>query len=204
VLLAGQRIVERIAFQTTVRVAAMEITTRPIVAEEWLPFREAIFAGFGEDLDDEILPPSWFDDLVPLDRTVAAFDGDVIVGTLGAFPFEVTVPGGATIAMAGTTIVAVAPTHRRRGVLTAMVRDHLEDGRRRGEPLAGLWASESLIYGRYGFGVATENDAIEIDQNRVSIEGDAGSIRRVTTEEAIEVFPAIYEALRPHRLVPPL
>ena len=43
--------------------------------------------------DEEILPPAWFDDLVPLERTVAAFDGDLIVGTLGAFPFDVTVPG---------------------------------------------------------------------------------------------------------------
>ncbi|MGB5169467.1 MAG: GNAT family N-acetyltransferase [Acidimicrobiia bacterium] len=174
----------------------MEITTRPIVAEETVPFREAIVSGFGEDLDDEAFPPGWFDDLVPLDRTVAAFEGDRIVGTLGAFPFHVTVPGGASIAMAGTTIVTVAATHRRRGVLTSMMRDHLEDGRRRGEPLAGLWASESLIYGRYGFGVATENNAIEIDQNRVSVGGDAGSVRLVTTEEAIKLFPAVYEMER--------
>jgi predicted acetyltransferase len=199
VLLVVQRIVAEIAFGTTGRVATMDITTRPIVAGESLPFREAIFAGFGEDLDEESFPPAWFDDLVPLDRTVAAFDGDLIVGTLGAFPFDVTVPGGASIAMAGTTIVTVAATHRRRGVLTAMMRDHLEDGRRRGEPLAGLWASESLIYGRYGFGVATENDAIEIDQNRVSIGGEAGSVRLVTTEEAIKLFPAIYELERARR-----
>lgn len=198
-LLAVQRIVTGIAFRTTGRVAAMDITTRPIVAEESLPFREAIFSGFGEDPDEEILPPAWFDDLVPLERTVAAFDGDLIVGTLGAFPFDVTVPGGASIAMAGTTIVAVAATHRRRGVLTAMVRDHLEDARQRGEPLAGLWASESLIYGRYGFGVATENHAVEFEQNRVSIEGEAGSVRRVTSEEGIDVFPSIYETERARR-----
>ena len=177
----------------------MDITSRPIVTGESLSFREAIFAGFGEDVDDESFPPAWFDDLVPLDRTVAAFDGNLIVGTLGAFPFDVTVPGGAGVAMAGTTIVTVAATHRRRGVLTGMTRDHLEDGRRRGEPLAGLWASESAIYGRYGFGVATENNAIEIDQNRVTIVGDAGSVRRVTTDEAIRLFPAIYELERPRR-----
>jgi len=199
VVLDAQRIVARIAFQTTGRVLAMDIKTRPIVAEESLPFREAILAGFGEDLDEESFPPAWFDDLVPLDRTVAAFDGDLIVGTLGAFPFGVTVPGGASISMAGTTIVTVAATHRRRGVLTAMMRDHLEDGRRRGEPLVGLWASESLIYGRYGFGVATENNAIEIDQTRISIEGESGSVRLVTTEEAIELFPAVYEVERSQR-----
>lgn len=177
----------------------MDITTRPIVGEETVAFREAILAGFGKDLDDESFPPEWFDDLVPLDRTVAAFDGDRIVGTLGTFPLNVTVPGGASIAMAGTTIVTVAATHRRRGVLTAMMRDHLEDARRREEPLAGLWASESVIYGRYGFGVATENDAIEIDQSRVSVVGDAGSVRQVTTEDAIELLPEIYERERAWR-----
>ena len=87
----------------------MEIQTRPIVAEESLSFREAILAGFGEDLDEESFPPAWFEDLVPLDRTVAAFDGSHIVGTLGAFPFDVTSPGGRSITMAGTTIVTVAP-----------------------------------------------------------------------------------------------
>lgn len=177
----------------------MNITTRPITADETVAFREAIFAGFGEDLDDGSFSPAWFDDLVPLDRTVAAFDGNQIVGTLGAFPFDVTILGGVSITMAGTTIVTVAATHRRRGVLTAMMRDHLEDGRRRGEPLAGLWASESVIYGRYGFGVATENNAIEIDQNRISIDGDSGSVRLVTSEEAIKLFPAVYEVERPRR-----
>ncbi len=170
----------------------MEITTRPIIADETASFREAIALGFGEDLNDEAFPPEWLE-MIPLDRTVAAFDGDLIVGTLGGFPFDVTVPGGAQIPMAGTTIATVAATHRRQGVLTAMMRDHLEDGVSRGEPLAGLWASESLIYGRYGFGAASENEEIEIDQTRVSVEGDAGSVRMVSAEEAAQILPSLYD-----------
>ncbi len=177
----------------------MEITTRPITKDETVQFRQAIMLGFGEDLDDDEFPPEWLDDLLPLDRTVAAFDGDQIVGTLGGFPFEITVPGGDQVPMAGTTIVTVAATHRRRGALNAMMTDHLEDGLNRGEPLVGLWASESLIYGRFGFGVATEQDEIEIDQSRISVEGDAGSVRLVTAEEAAEIFPAIYEEERLRR-----
>ncbi|MEA2024750.1 MAG: GNAT family N-acetyltransferase, partial [Actinomycetota bacterium] len=95
-----------------------------------------------------------------------------------------------------TTIATVAGTHRRRGALTAMMRDHLDDVRSRGEPLAGLWASESLIYGRYGFGVATENEEIEMDQTRISVEGEAGSIRLATQEEAARVFPVLYDQER--------
>jgi len=177
----------------------MEITTRPITKDETVQFRQAIMLGFGEDLDDDEFPPEWLDDLLPLDRTVAAFDGDQIVGTLGGFPFEITVPGGDQVSMAGTTIVTVSATHRRRGALGAMMTDHLEDGLNRGEPLVGLWASESLIYGRFGFGVATEQDEIEIDQSRVTVEGAAGSVRLVTAEEAAEVFPAIYEEERLRR-----
>jgi predicted acetyltransferase len=177
----------------------MEITTRPIIEDESVAFREAIMIGFGEDLDDEEFPPEWFADLVPLDRTVAAFEGNQIVGTLAGFPFDVTVPGGVQIPMAGTTIVTVAATHRRRGLLTAMMRDHLDDGRSRGEPLVGLWASESLIYGRFGFGVATEREEIEMDQTRVSVEGDAGLVRLTTPEEAGKVFPALYDEERVKR-----
>jgi predicted acetyltransferase len=176
----------------------MEITTRPIIEDETVPFREAIMLGFGEDLNDEEFPPEWLE-LIPLDRTVAAFDGDVIVGTLAGFPFDVTVPGGRQIPMAGTTIVTVAATHRRKGVLTSMMRDHLEDGRSRGEPLVGLWASESLIYGRYGFGVASENEEIEMDQTRVAVEGDAGSVRMVTAEKAADMIPALYDVERARR-----
>ena len=177
----------------------MEITTRPITRDETVRFRAAIMLGFGEDLDDDEFPPEWLDDLLPLDRTSAAFDGDHIVGTLGGLPFEITVPGGGQVPMAGTTIATVAATHRRRGVLTAMMRDHFEDGLDRGEPLIGLWASESLIYGRFGFGVATEQDAIEIEQTRITVEGDAGSVRLVSPDEAAAVFPTIYEAERLRR-----
>ena len=177
----------------------MEITTRPITKDEIVQFRTAIMLGFGEDLNDDEFPPEWFEDLIPLDRTAAVFDGDQIVGTLGGIPFDVTVPGGGQVAMAGTTVVTVAATHRRRGALTAMMLDHLEDGLRRGEPLVGLWASESLIYGRFGFGVATEFDEIEIDRTRVSVQGEAGSVRLVAAEEAAEIFPAIYDAERLRR-----
>ncbi|HUQ21831.1 MAG TPA: GNAT family N-acetyltransferase [Gaiellaceae bacterium] len=91
---------------------------------------------------------------LPLERMHAAFDGDRIVGGAGAFPFELTVPGG-TVACGGVTVVGVLPTHRRRGVLTAMMRTQLEDIRRRGEPIAALWASEEVIYRRFGYGLAS-------------------------------------------------
>ncbi|MEN8233384.1 MAG: GNAT family N-acetyltransferase [Actinomycetota bacterium] len=174
----------------------MSFTTRPIREGESLAFRRALARGFGDDLQEDVFPAEWFPELFPLDRTVGAFDGDAIVGTLGGFPFEVTVPGGASVPMAGTTIVTVAATHRRRGVLTAMMRDHLADTQSRNEPLVGLWASESVIYGRYGFGVATENEDVEMHQTHVSVDGEGGSVRLVDADEAGRLFPDVYDAVR--------
>ena len=95
-----------------------------------------------------------FSSNLPVERMHAAFDGDRIVGGAGAFPFELTVPGG-TVRCGGVTVVGVLPTHRRRGILTAMMRAQLEDVRERGEPVAALWASEEVIYRRYGYGLAS-------------------------------------------------
>jgi predicted acetyltransferase len=95
------------------------------------------------------------------DRTIAAFDGAQMVGTASAYSFRLTVPGGAAGA-AGITLVSVLPSHRRRGILTDMMRYELEDAGHRGEALAILFASESGIYGRYGFGLATWHQRIRI------------------------------------------
>jgi predicted acetyltransferase len=88
------------------------------------------------------------------DRSLAAFDGTQPVGTASAYSFQLTVPGGEALPAAGVTFVSVLPTHRRRGVLTSLMRRQLADIRDRGEPLAVLWASEAAIYSRYGYGLA--------------------------------------------------
>ncbi len=92
-----------------------------------------------------------FAKVLPLERMHAAFDGKEIVGGAGVFPFEMTVPGG-PVPCAGVTVVGVLPTHRRRGLLSRMMRAQIDDIRERGEPFAALWASEPTIYGRFGYG----------------------------------------------------
>ena len=77
---------------------------------------------------------------------VAEEDGK-IVGGASAFEFQFTVPG-AIVPAAGVTIVGVLPTHRRRGILTRLMRAQLDDIHERGEQVACLWASEETIYGR--------------------------------------------------------
>jgi predicted acetyltransferase len=91
---------------------------------------------------------------VEFDRTLAAFDGATPIGTTAAYSFQLAVPGLRLLPAAGITWVSVLPSHRRRGVLRSMMRRQLADVRDRGEPLAVLWASESVIYSRYGYGRA--------------------------------------------------
>lgn len=143
----------------------MSYELRAITSDEVAPFRSAVAIGFGGDRKPD--GDERFLRLMPLERTVAAFDGDVIVGTLGDFDLHLTVPGGAQLPMAGTTMVTVQPTHTRRGILRAMMRRHLDSAVERGEAVAGLWASEPGIYGRFGFGLATEAHNVKIDRRHL-------------------------------------
>jgi predicted acetyltransferase len=99
--------------------------------------------------------------VMEFDRSIAAFDGDLMVGTAGAYSFRLTVPGGAVDA-AGVSNVSVLPSHRRRGILTAMMIDVMADARQRGETIAILFASEPGIYGRFGFGLATWHQRLRV------------------------------------------
>src|SRR5450755_1478855 len=97
------------------------------------------------------------------DRSLAAFDGSTPVGIAGAFGFRMRLPG-ASAPVAAVSWVGVLPTYRRQGILTQIMRRQLTDIRERGEALAVLWASESAIYGRYGYGRATWHDTFTIQR----------------------------------------
>ncbi len=96
-------------------------------------------------------------------RTLAAFDGDVIVGGTGAFSFQMRVPG-VMAAVAGVSLVAVLPSHRRQGILSALMRRQLADVSERGDAVAVLFASESGIYRRYGYGPASWHAAYRLQR----------------------------------------
>jgi predicted acetyltransferase len=139
---------------------------------------------------------------LPHERMHAAWEDGRIVGGAGAFPFELSVPGGGSLPCAGVTAVGVHPTHRRRGVLRSMMDTQLRDVHERGEPIAALWASEETIYGRFGYGIASWGGEL-----RVPHEWDAfaeplelaGTTRFVTPEEARSLFPPVYDAVRRER-----
>ena len=137
---------------------------------------------------------------LPPERALVAFDHGA-VGLAGAYAFDLTIPGG-ELPCAGVTWVGVVPTHRRRGILRDFMRRQLEDVRGWGEPIAALWASESAIYSRFGYGQAAQGVRMEADSDRFALRDDpasAGSWRLVGADEALRLFPAVYDRFRAER-----
>src|SRR5437868_5222847 len=152
--------------------------------------------GFGEELlDDDFARHS--KSMLP-DRFLTAYDCAAPVGTTASYPFTLTIPGGEAPA-AGVTWVAVLPSHRRRGILTQLMRRQLDDVHQRGEPLAILWASEAAIYGRFGYGIGAPCLALDAERGRFRLRDDpgpSGAVRLVERDEAARLFPPIYEHVR--------
>jgi len=167
-----------------------------ITKEEIHDFRQAVSAGFGGDASDGDGEDERFLSVFPLETCFAAFDHGRMVGTFGSFDLELTVPGG-SVPMAGTTVVTVHPAYRRRGLLTEMMRIHLDQAKDRGQPVAGLWASEVRIYGRYGYGIAAESYELEVDGSSVSAPRgpDDVVVRPIAIADAAELLPRAFEAV---------
>ncbi|MET9545283.1 GNAT family N-acetyltransferase [Streptomyces sp. NPDC006627] len=152
----------------------MTTDLRVLAESEWACWYGALDLAFGGVPEAPQEQELWRD-LVELDRSLGVWDGDACIGTTSAFSFRLSVPGGALVDAAGVTMVSVAATHRRRGVLTSMMRRQLDDVRALGEPLAVLTASEPVIYGRFGYGAATSQMKADIDTTRVRLSVPAGT-----------------------------
>ena len=137
---------------------------RPVTADEFVKWTQAEARAHGNRLDDdpEILRPH-FD----LDRSIGVFEGDAIVGGAHSHKVEMSIPGGSTT-IAGVANIAVQPTHTRQGVMTRMMHHQIHDIHERGEPLAALFATESIIYGRFGYGIGSLYERWAIDRHPVS------------------------------------
>ncbi|WP_214325527.1 GNAT family N-acetyltransferase [Nonomuraea sediminis] len=137
----------------------MTYPIRPISEAEWHAYTNVLSEGFGWQPPPQQLE-RWRK-ATEFDRTLAVFDGDLIVATTGIHSFTMTIPGG-TLPVAGVTSVAVLASHRRRGLLTSIMLRQLADIRERGEAVAALYASEAAIYGRFGYGEAANELRVRI------------------------------------------
>lgn len=153
--------------------------------------RNALLSGPVNDDDFAKGEASWADS-----DALAAWDGEQCVGNVAAFRFDSTVPGGSKVPTAGVTRVGVLPTHTRRGALTKLMHRLLVESRERGNTLATLHASETPIYRRFGFGLASDAVAAEITTRNATpwtTTTRAGSIRLLAHTEVLDVVPALYE-----------
>jgi predicted acetyltransferase len=151
--------------------------------------------------------------VVEPDRVFVVDDGDVLAGTAASFSMAVALPGGGTLPLAGVAEVGVSPIYRRRGILRTLMEAVHDQAIDRGEPIAGLTASEGTIYRRFGYGVATRFQSLSIDRPGAAemespaadgadpmAAGGASRIRLLSDAEARPMLPAVWD--RYWRLMP--
>jgi predicted acetyltransferase len=185
--------------------AGLEV--REVPASEALDFARVAELAFGNVASDEELEataaelydPAW---------AIGVYDAGQLVATAAALPMELTLPAGpgqtfSLAAVPGVTAVGVLPTHRRQGLLTRMMARQLDQFRQREVPLAILTASESVIYGRYGYGVASSSQSVTLATKRSAFVEppsgphlQAGPMKLLSATEAANILPALHDRAR--------
>ena len=148
------------------------------------------------------LAPGQITKLLERGRTVGAFVGGKLVGTADAATSRLTLPGGAIVDHAAVSHIGVLPSFTRKGIATDLMRHQLRDIAARGELLATLRASEATIYERYGYGVASWSQTVEVRTARAALRPDVGTggpVRLLDATEAWDVLPGIYADNRSSR-----
>ena len=176
----------------------MAVNVRAIKPDEAESLSRLLFVTFGETATDDKVRDEleWAES----DRLLCAEEDGRLVGSAGAYSFDLTLPGLSGIPVAGVTWVGVLPTHRRRGVLTSMMEFQLDDIAERGEAVAILTASEAPIYGRFGYGLASRLWKAKINTAGglalLAEPRPGGRMRMIDVDEAKTVLPPMYDAVR--------
>jgi len=174
---------------------------RSVRDDEFVDYLLAVQAGFGRTTHDE--HDEYPAHLLTPHRSLGVWDAGTVVATAGSYAFDLTVPGGAQLPMAGVAMVTVSPTHRRRGILRRLMAAQLDDVADRGEPLAGLTASEASIYERFGYGTATFTTRWELESHHAHLKhapASDGRVRIVDATTAAAAAHAVYSRIAPSRV----
>ncbi len=177
----------------------MEI--RPVNSDEFPAFLRTTEGAFHEDVSDDDVA-SWAKVFEP-ERSLAVLEDGAMVATAAALTRELTLPG-ARMSVACITAVGVLPTHRRRGLLTELMRRQLDDVRAAGESVAALWASEPVIYGRFGYGLAARHGFATVPTTgarlRAGLPAPAGRTVLLEPADAVERIAPLYDRVRRERV----
>ncbi|MFB6836853.1 GNAT family N-acetyltransferase [Streptomyces sp. NPDC056361] len=174
--------------------------------EDFGVFVDTLHAAFGRFAETPVDGGGLWWSALEADRCLLATTAEGRpVGTAGTYPFELTLPGGVLAPAAGLTAVGVLPSHRRQGVLTAMMRHQLGELRARGEFLSVLLASEARIYGRFGYGPATYTARLTVSRHRAAFAAPragaaagppVGSVEVLRSADCGEILEGVYDRYR--------
>jgi predicted acetyltransferase len=171
------------------------VEVRRVQDDEFDAWSDAIDVGFHSPhhRGDGPLRRRW----IELDRCWGAFDEGRPVGTYRGLTLELTVPGAAAVPVDGISAVTVAASHRRQGLLSRMMAGELAAAKGRGESMAVLIAAEWPIYGRFGFGPATESADWTLDARSAQFSCELpGTVELVDQATARAQAPIVYDRYR--------
>jgi predicted acetyltransferase len=169
----------------------------PITAEEIPEFRDAVGSAFHNDTSEHHLER--MRRILEPERTLVLRDDGQIVAATAIYTHRISVPGGTEVPLAGVTQVGVRPTHRRRGLFTTLMRRQLADIHDAGdEAVAALWASETVIYGRFGYGLATlaTDMIVSTPIARFRAQPEPADVQLLRAPDAVEQMRPIHDAAR--------
>jgi predicted acetyltransferase len=168
----------------------------PVTQDELREFAASIWAAFHEDMADA--DAARWENVLEADRTLAIRDRGRIVAGAGVFSRRLAVPGG-VVPAAAVTLVGVRPSHRRRGLMSSLMRRQLNDIHERGrEAVAILWASEPVIYGRFGYGLGTQTANLRVASGNARLRSTPDAqVDLITPAEALPAIRELHEAVWP-------
>jgi len=194
--------VTRLGGQTGV----MEVEVRKLRQEEGEAFVRSVgvpFLSSATGDPDEVAENKDQVARIEVDRAWVASDDGRFVGNSCIYTMDLSLPASPdrecpVTGMAGVSAVGVHPTHRRKGLLSRMMAAMLDDARSRGEAVAGLIASESIIYGRFGFGHATDMAELTINSREsvFAVPAPHVDVQLLDRDEAAKVLPELYDRQR--------
>ena len=172
----------------------MDVEIRRLRPGEEAAFVDVDAAAFGgrhtpERLSEEIAAVA---DVLPW----VALAAGRLAGVAAVLDLRITLPGRARLPMTGVTWVGVLPTHRRQGILRRLMGALLDEARERGDPVAGLTASEAPIYGRFGFGPAERVATVEVETARAAFReppADTGGVEVAGAADALAELSPLQE-----------
>jgi predicted acetyltransferase len=175
-----------------------DITIEVPTEDDWPAIHRLDAAAFHQTPDEEV--GAALKGIVEFPRSLVARRDGQIVGASGIYTRRMAVPGG-VVPAAHVTMVAVASTARRQGVLTRFMSQLFSGALAAGEPIAVLWASEGRIYPRFGYGLASHRLSFTAATRELVLNAPTagGTLREAAPADLRDAMVKIYDGVFPER-----